>query len=240
MKMSELDDKFKIRIKKQAPYGANGDLIVEAPLPDDFGYTIGSVYSTPFDTMSLNETVAKGFALAGITQKPGAAMKKMFIHPEPTEISFDMEFVAYYSARKEVVVPVLTLSAMALPSHMSTEEGTGEINKALSNLNSIAKDAGLRDKNSEAPKIEVSADVAEYGDKLLNLLNFVRGPDKVDVSFGDLYTITDVYLSSVGVRYSNKVDGEGFPLKATVSVTLTLENVPTLEKVTGEWYGAGV
>lgn len=238
--MDELDDKFKIRIKRQAPYGSNGELVVEAPLPDDFGYTVGSVFSTPFDTMSLNETVAKGFALAGVTQKPGAAMKKMFIHPEPTEISFDVEFVAYYSARKEVVAPVLKLSAMALSSHMDTDDGVDQINGALAKLNAIAVDAGLRDDDDEKPKITVSSDFSSYGNKLLSILNFVRGPDKVDVYFGDLYTVYDVYLSSVAVRYSNKVDGEGFPLRAVATVTLTLENVPTLESVTGDWYGANL
>lgn len=230
MKMSELDSKFKVRIRSRGEGG--DDIIVEAPLPDDFGYTVGAAYSTPFDTMSINETMAKGFALAGVGQKPGAAMKKMFINAEPTEISFDLEFVAYYSARQEVVLPVLALSSMALPSRLSLEEGKAAVNGALAELKNKA---GVGAEEGEESNVKLPSGVEEYGQALLDILNFVRGPDVVEVSFGDVYVMDNVFISSFGVRFSNKVDSEGFPMRATVSITLTPEDVPVVESLS-EWY----
>ena len=103
IKMNELDSKFKMTIKSQL----DRDLIVQAPLPDDFGFTVGNVYSTPFDTGGLSETMQKALALtskatdtSAFSGKLGITMDKVFTNPEPTEISFDLEFTAFYDAKK--------------------------------------------------------------------------------------------------------------------------------------------
>lgn len=127
LKMAELDNKHKLRISSGDKYH------VEAPLPDNFGFTVGSEYTTPFDLGSVSGTLQKLYAIGGISAPVGLRMRKMYANPEPTEISFEMEFAAYHSAKEDVVVPIVTLMVMSLGRVITKQDVEAAIEK-FSNL----------------------------------------------------------------------------------------------------------
>jgi len=101
--------------------GDDGGLIVLAPLPAEYGYTVGSEYSAPFDVSLPAGVLQKSMALSGISQKIGIRMQNMYSNPVPTEISVDLEFNAFYDARKEVVEPVINLAQMSLGTSLDDD-----------------------------------------------------------------------------------------------------------------------
>ena len=134
--------------------GDDGELRVRAPLPAEYGYTVGSEYSAPFDVSLPSGILQKGMALANVSQKIGIRMQNMYSNPVPTEISLDLEFDAYYNAKTEVVLPVLNLAHMSLGTALDRDylnQVLGEIKEKLTPAALAAKDAaanateGIRD-----------------------------------------------------------------------------------------------
>jgi len=124
--------------------GDDGNIRVRAPLPAEYGYTVGSEYSAPFDVSLPSGILQKGMALANISQKIGIRMQNMYSNPVPTEISLDLEFDAYYNARTEVVMPVLNLAHMSLGTALDREyldQVLGEIKEKLTPAALAAKNA---------------------------------------------------------------------------------------------------
>lgn len=134
--------------------GDDGNIRVRAPLPAEYGYTVGSEYSAPFDVSLPSGILQKGLALSGISQKIGIRMQNMYSNPVPTEISLDLEFDAYYNAKTEVVLPVLNLAHMSLGTALDRDyldQVLGEIKEKLTPAALAAKEAaanateGIRD-----------------------------------------------------------------------------------------------
>lgn len=210
---------------------------VTAPLPDGFGMTVGSEFGTPFDTGGVNDTLAKLFAVGGISQKAGIRMKKMYMNPEPTEISFDMEFYAWYDAKSEVVVPAVTLMAMALGRTLTYEELNEKIrgfyikmaSMANSALNATDVNFSVSDTPPEVSQTETTEKIEDGASKLLELIGLVQGPPTCEIRFGDVITLPRCYITSVGSRFSNVLDKDGAPMSCVCSVTATLEEAPVAD-----------
>lgn len=221
MRMQELDPKFKITI-------IQGESVVEAPLPESFGMTVGSEYSTPFDLGGVGGMLSKFLAISGISQKMGVSMKNMFTNPEHTEISFDLEFHAYYSALNEVVGPVVALAKMALGDKLTldkVEETLGGISNRIGGALGLIEDGGGN--FSLPPEIKDN----EGASKAMEIIGFISGPETVIIKFGSVYTLSRVYVSSVNFNFSNVVDTDGMPMSATCSVTITPEEFPTAKRI---------
>lgn len=237
-----IDPKYRIAISSQNPASSDvfGNLLVESALPDEFGFTVSSNYSTPFDTQSLGEILQKGSAIAGISQKTAFAMNKAFINPEPSEISFEMHFDAFYSARMEVLLPVFRLLEMSLPTLLTYESAKERITQVIESIKESLGGTqvdesifdGIRNTFSRNPDEEVQETI----DKGLALLRVLSSPSTVNIQFGNTYVLTDTYISSVSVSFSNVLDGEGLPLSAVCSVTALPRRVPTKELIAGEWF----
>lgn len=238
--IKEMDSKFKIRIRER---GREMVRVVEAPLPDNFGFSVGAAYSTPFDTMALNETLQKAFAVGGVSQKTNMSMRKMFVHQEPTEISFELEFEAYYSARDDVLLPVFNLIMMTLPSNLEFDEAAEEVQsvvnliskKSNTALGALGFDTKFEENTDNVSNFAKDAEVRKYGSKAMGLLSFVEAPNKIDIMFGDVFRITDAYISSASPQFSNNLDSDGVPMSAKVSITITPEKPPTKEGVS-QWF----
>jgi len=236
--LNEQDDAHKVFITSmnpEAPYE------VQAPLPDGFGMTVGSEYSTPFDTGSMTETMQKVFAVAGIAQKQGIRMRKMFTNAEHTEFSFDMEFVTYYNPIEEVLKPVYFLSLMTLGRRLAWEDVGNATKKALETISNLAKEAAnvvgvesddaeprnaTQDAGDAALRISQRADENNYTGTLLELINIVRSPPKVIVQMGRTMKWEDMFITSMAVQFSNVLSHEGLPMSARVTVTVTPERYP--------------
>lgn len=236
--MLEQDNMFKIIIYSE-------DYEVQAPLPDDFGMTFGSEYSMPFDTSSMSAGWQKAFALGGVAQKVGMRMKKLYTNPEPTEISFDLEFNAYYSAADEVLKPVFFLSQMTLGSKIRFKDLEAGARRFIERLNSMAKGAS----NFLGTNIETGVDsstidqasteqVQEYGDALLGLIDFIQTPKHVTVKFGNVMKWQRMFITSCAVQFSNVLDSNGFPMSARCSITVTPETYPTADDMQDAFSGA--
>lgn len=217
------DDRFTIRVSKND--GATNKTVV-APLPDNFGFTVGSQFSAPFDAQFISGTAAKGLALAGVSSKLGTATKKLYTSPEPTEISFDMNFEAYESAWDDVYAPVIILMSMAIGSQLTLTDAANTIEELV---NRGAANLG------RGPVLENTADrisqssVGQNGERAFDFLNFVQGPPTVKLRFGNVITFRNAYISSVAPSFSNIMDSSGIPMSCVVSVTSILETDPVMD-----------
>lgn len=236
--LNERDNKFKLRI-----LGPEGK-VVQSILPDEFGATVGSEYSTPFDTASVSERTAQVLALGGIAQKQGIRMQKMYTNAEPTEISFQMEFNAYYSPIDEVVNPIVVLTQMALGSIVTWNEANADLRALIEKISALGGDAAAMlgvNAQEEAQKAnetikEAEQEHKEIGKKLMDLIGVIESPEYVTVKFGNLMEWRRCYITSVGFRFSNVVDSQGFPLSAKADVTVTPWRYPvtqTMQSVFG-------
>lgn len=216
------------------------DLIVSAPLPDGWGMTVGSEFGTPFDTGGVNDTLAKLFAIGGISQKAGIRMKKMYMNPEPTEISFDMEFYAWYDAKSEVLIPAVTLLAMALGRTLTYDELKGKMKgfymKVAGGVNTALSYTGVESSVDEEVSLnsenETVVSVEEGADKLLSLIGLIQGPPSSEIRFGEAMVLPECYVTSVAAKFSNVLDPDGIPMSCTCSVTATLVQAPVADDIT--------
>ena len=210
---------------------ANSKFKIQAPLPDEFGVTVGSEFSEPFDVGAMSGSWAKAFAVGGVAQKFGLRMEKMYTNPEPTEISFDMEFVAYYDAKDEVFMPVAELVTMALGTEIDWDSVKGKADQLRNIIKQGSSTASaFLGGSGEGIEIDTSATETEeadkYGNKLLGLIGLIESPEKCRIYFGKVMKWTNMYITSVAPQFSNQLDRDGYPLKATVSVTATPYRYP--------------
>ena len=219
-----------IIIKENA--GVEGHTVL-APLPETFGFTVGSEFSSPFDTGISSGVVQKALAISSISQKIGLRMKKMYANPEPTEISFDLEFQAYYSASDEVVVPVIKLAAMSLGRTLTNlNDRAAEV---IRKVGQTAGSVGDFVSSTSEGHLDEEANTGGIVKRIANLIGLIEGPNTQTIMFGNLYTMTDCYITSMSPQFSNVLDKNGLPMSATCSITVTLEQYPIADDVIG-WF----
>lgn len=228
LKMQELASKFKITVM-------SGSYRVEAPLPPDFGFTVGSEYTTPFDMGNISGTLQKLYAVGGVSNPVGLRMRKMYANPEPTEISFDMEFAAYHSAKEDVVVPIVTLMVMSLGrvvTHADIENAIAkmaELGAEGASLFGFGGEAAAAGDSAQAAVRDPST--AQNSSRILDMINLITAPDVATLKFGDFLTIDKAYITSTGVQFSNILDRDGYPMSGKVSVTATVQIAPIADDV---------
>lgn len=217
MKISEIDSKFKIAIE-------NNTNRVEAPLHNDFGFTVGSEYTTPFDIGTVSGMLQKSMAVAGVSSPVGLRMRKMYANPEPTELSFKMSFDAYYDAHTEVIAPVVTLVTMGLGREMRDTDVTDKLS-ALSGIIDTVTGTTI-DTSSVSPDSGKGV-----SSKVLGLIKMINAPQVCTLHFGDFLTFDNVYITSTAVTFSNNLDENGIPMSAEVNVTCTLQIAPIADDI---------
>ena len=209
---------------------------VIAPLPETFGFTVGSEFSSPFDTGISSGLVQKALAIGSISQKIGLRMKKMYANPEPVEISFDLEFTAFYSAADEVVAPVIRLAAMSLGrSIQDLDERAHEVIRKVAGKAGSVGDAVLVKSEGHMEQDSTSGNIIK---RVADLIGIIEGPNTQWIRFGNIYEIPDVYITSISPQFSNVLDKRGYPMSAVCSVTVTLEQYPIADDVL-DWFGQG-
>jgi hypothetical protein len=245
----------RVTIKQRKPDGKS--ISVTAPLPDGFGMTVGSEYSTPFDTANINNMLSKGLYLAGIGQKAGLLMNKFYSNPVPTEVSFEMEFFSYYNAFEEVVIPSVLLMNMSLGRNKKWEGLKQDIKSWIETAKeayqqgvSFAESALPTGPNGEKKNLDIfknaRADVTtpavvdKSGERIMELFGIIDAPETVTISFGDVYRLTNCYITHVGTKYSNILDIAGYPTHCTCSVTATLERAPVADDISSFYNFKGV
>ena len=235
-------------------YNDTDAVVVKSPLPDGFGTTVGSEYSTPFDTGGVNDTLRKVLFLKEVSQKPGFRMKKFYANPVPTEISFDMEFFSYYDAFTEVVVPAFLLQQMSVGRELEWKALKEDIErfirggvKAVEAGSKKAQEAanqyaGTDFKPDEPmfPSLDKPAPTSEKFDsgagKLIDMFGFVVAPPMTKIKFGTTLTLDNMFITHVGVKFSNILDINGYPTHCSVSVTATPQEYP-IDATISSWYG---
>ena len=218
------DDRFTIRIKQ---FGT--DLNVKAPLPDEFGFTVGSEFSAPFDGQFLSGALAKGAAAFGVASKRGVQTKKLYTSPEPTEISFDMHFEAYEDAVIDVYHPTIKIMSMSLGSTLDLEDTKEKIKKLVEPVASNVPNRFSDEIDNTGDSITELATGNPNASRAWDFLNFLEGPPTVKIRFGNVITFSEAYISSVSPSFSNIMDSDGIPMSCTVSVTAILEKDPVVD-----------
>lgn len=197
---------------------------VEAPLPETFGFSVGSEIGTPFAGYASEGTLAKLIALRfGVTNRIGLVTRKIYQGPEPTEMSFDLTFNAYYSSRTEVILPIVKLMIMSVGRAQDLSDARGKIAEQLIKITTATE--GII---SDAIKFIGLADddIVEEGE-ISQLIRFMRAPSLCGVSVGNVFKIRNAYISNVTPTFSNVLDRDFLPLHATCSVTVQLEQPMT-------------
>lgn len=204
---------------------------VHAPLPDNFGLTVGSEFATPFDTGNVNSTLSKALTIANISQKASIRMMKMYSNPTPTEISFDMEFVSFYDAYAEVVYPTVVLMGMSLGRSLDWPGLKADIEallrKANEGISKAGEAIGAGDvlKNAKASVPTSDKNISKTAD----LFNIIQGPPTVEVRFGKVMRLGECFITSVGAKFSNVLDVNGYPTSCVCSVTVTPRQAPIMD-----------
>ena len=226
LKMQELPSKFKVAVHT-ALYR------VEAALPPDFGFTVGSEYTTPFDIGNISGGIQKLYAVGGLSNPVGMRMRKMYANPEPTEISFDMEFAAYHSAKEDVVVPMVTLMLMSLGRVVKADDVKAAVEKFGRLAASGASLFGFGEESATTASSETLNDptVEANTSRLLEMIHLISAPEVCSISFGDFLEIDKAYITSTAVSFSNVLDRDGYPMSGKVSVTATVQVAPIADDI---------
>ena len=206
--------------------GSNGR-IVRAPLPDGFGMSVGSAFTDPNNMDLAGATgggrmgqilggLAKyGSQFTGISTRATQRSNVFYAGPEPTEVSFEINFSAFYSAFDEVVRPAANLMMMSVGTEIP-----------LSRLNDYIADF-LKEEGAERSD----------DDNITEGFGLIRSAGEVEVKFGKAMTIKRGYVSSVGVKFSNVLDNQGYPMSVDCSVTIKVIRNPTQYEVGKHYFG---
>lgn len=203
--------------------------VVRAPLPDGFGMSVGSAFTDPQNIDLASHTGAGKYgqiasaimrgaaALTGFSTRAVQNSNVFYGGPEPTEISFDLQFNSYYSAREEVLIPAAKLMMMSV----GVERTLRDLNERVS-ADLEAQEIDPNDKETES---------------IMSNFGLIRSAGICEVRFGKTFKIPRAYVSSVGVKFSNVLDNMGIPTSADCSVTIKVVRNPTQREV-GERYFA--
>ena len=184
---------------------------VTAGLPDGHGVSVGSTFTDPFnknvgDSSSIQDLATRGSALLGVSRKPGAMATSIFYEgPEPTEISFELNFESFYSAKDEVIIPVMNLMMMAVGREYGIDALTGMFDfydQFIDQINDV-------------------------NESLTDRIGIIKGPEICRVRMGKTTVFDRCYISSVAPSFSNVLDNQFLPVAASCSITVKLERNPT-------------
>lgn len=244
-RLATLPDKFKLKIMSEE----DGNItIIEAPLPETFGLTVGSEFTSPFDAQALAGVLQK-FKIPGasnISRRMGVVTTKFYSNPEPTEISFDVEFKAEYSARYEVAEPALALMLMSLGDSFTADEVESTIVEIRDGLSDLT--GGMVSKSNTDDSNGANNGTADTGgnsgwmddtSQVMDFIGLIKGPATVRIKFGNLYELAPVWVSSVGVQFSNIVDAEGFPMSCICNVTAVIQRDPVRTDMLNFFHAGG-
>lgn len=188
---------------------------VTAGLPDAHGVSVGSTFTDPFnknvgDGSKIQDLATGAATFLGVSRKPGAMATSLYYEgPEPTEISFELNFESFYSAKDEVIIPVMNLMMMGVGREYGLETIKGMYDfydQFIDEINDV--DESLTDR-----------------------IGIIKGPEICRVRMGKTTVFDRCYVSSVAPTFSNVLDNQFLPVAATCSITVKLERNPTQESV---------
>jgi len=218
--LNALDDRQKMIIT-QYERGDDGGLggtirSIKAALPENFGISVGSVFTDPFNAnVSSNSTVEKVAAKLQVSRKIGARVTSVYYSgPEPTEMSVELEFNAFYSAEQEVMAPIISLMMMAV----GTEKG-------LDDLNAQLKGSSSNFFTETASKWIEQIDSSAAGG-IASEIKIIKGPQPCQIKFGNVMTIDSAYISTASPSFSNILDNQFLPMQATCALTIKIQRNP--------------
>lgn len=215
--LNKLDPKQRFQIVQYYRDSGNPITRVAAALPDNFGISVGSVFTDPFNAnITSNPIAEKVAAFFNFSRKAGARVTSVYYDgPEPTEISLELEFAAYYSGHDEVISPVLSLMLMAV----GREQDYRDLQGQFTGFPGAVLDRWIE-------QIEESK-----GGTVADQIKLIRGPQPVRINFGGVMRIPAAYVSTVAPAFSNVLDNQFAPLHATCAITIKIERNPVYSDI---------
>ena len=166
------------------------------------------------------------------------------------QCSFDFTMGQYglWSAKEEVVKPILNLMAPILPQYMNSFMQYGAFPNTLQLLTSLIKDALSAWRNSKVTKngnpnnnsgtgsstntnsteetpidsepVQVSTnDIQNLAQTLENFLLDEYKKYTYDIKFGNTFTFYKMLPISASPKFSNEVDDEGYPISGSIEIS---------------------
>lgn len=180
---------------------------VFAHLPEQFGFGFGNDIGSPFASYISEGTFAKVVAWqTGATARSGLFTKKIFMGPEQSDISLDLAFETYEDSYEDVVVPIINI--IALGAYLSGSGMTFYEKVKNNTVFGLIADG-------------VSAATSIPSEQMLKQINFAAAPPLLNIRYGNLMVMENMYVSNANITFSNVLDVKGFPMEAKVSLSLT-------------------
>lgn len=198
----------------------SSSIIIEAPLPESFGFSSGSQFGSPFASYSSSGLIAQLGALTGFSNQYGLFTQKFYEGPQDSQVSFEMKFDTWEDSATDVILPVMYLMIF------STGSKRNKLSEAQNVLAKAAQYVPLTIANfaNEAFGLTKTA-----GDKLnstdfKDIFYMLHTPPEMSIRFGDAYTLSGMFLSNVSLQFSNVLDHNYLPMSCTASVTADFKN----------------
>jgi len=208
----EVPDAHKVKVISQL---FNNPIV--GHLPEEFGFGVGSEFSEPFSSiLPEGRTAQIAQAISGMSMKHGIVSERFYSGAEPADFSFDLEFHSFYSAKEEVVIPIVKLLML----------GVGIENELIEDGEEIAEKLDAEQFFDQLP---VFADSARDWVEDINVSVFMSH-DPITIKFGDSLTVSNIYFQNVSYTFSNVLEqGEdgAFPIKGTASINAIFRTPPS-------------
>lgn len=181
---------------------------VELPMPENFNFSLGSSFASPFAQGFVRNGIATATTLLGLTNLVTQSMT-MQVWQGTTDVQFQMTFELFATtdADKEVVKPIYDLLSLTLPGRTSSFGGF-----------LVPPGPSIDTKNSDVNvsfKSGVQANVVFKNEISLQIGNFVR--------------FDSVVIESVNHVFDSHFDSRGLPLAANIDISFKTFVVPTVE-----------
>lgn len=197
---------------------------VVARLPEEVPITISSEWEAPIAGAfsGLRGKIAD-FTLretTGVTLKNQLFTSQIWSGSSPIEMTIPLEFYADRDPLREVLLPIIALSKMALPRYNNTEltdKANRSIQKAIDELGITAKNLELKPLTAPGPLI-FDAETSEVKS------------DEITIQLGEFLLFKRVIITNVDMNFNTRdLVKEGKPLRASCEVTFR-----TIQSLTGE------
>lgn len=200
-------------------YNINISNSTTEPFKDLYGKLVGNTagkYATGAASV-VGSTISGGNVRFNPWFKNMKTWEETSVNVTALRFEFALGQFGLWNAKKEVFAPMLSLLALTLPREQNRLMARGPflatsslISNYIQQSTGLLKDFVVGDNDSQLNNIS---------DALGEVLNS-KGSGYYHVSIGETFTFQYCIFSAANVSFSTEVDGDGYPIKGTITLNL--------------------
>lgn len=215
-KVKELDQGQKIQIRQGQP--GSGSIVIESPLPENFGFSAGSQFGSPFASYMSHGLGSMIGVATGFSQSYGLFTQNFFEGPQMTQVSFDMHFDTWEDSMADVILPVMYLMSFSVGA---ATDKLKPLAKEVASIANIPIQAILTGINTVEGTVTSGLKNTQISS---NIFQMMDTPALCTLKFGNAYTLRSMFVSNVSLQFSNVLDQNYIPMNCVASVTADFKN----------------